>query len=259
MRRRLAACACLLATVAVPMLAGCGEGAGSKAGQKPELTVSAAASLTDALGRYAEEFEPARVRLSLGGSDELAAQIRRGATPDVFAAANTELPEVLAREGLVEPPAVFATNRLVLAVPVGSGINSLVDLEGPGRRLVIGSASVPVGRYTRGVLSRLGGERSRRILAGVRSEEPDVKGVVAKVASRAAEAGFVYRSDVAAAGGRLRAIELPDRLKPEASYGVAIVRGSSEPRLAGEFVAGLRSGAGARALRDAGFGTRPPP
>jgi molybdate transport system substrate-binding protein len=244
--------------VAALALAGCGGGSEPGAGGKPGLTVSAAASLTEALGIYAERFPPARVRLSFAGSDELAAQIRRGVKPDVFAAANTDLPEELAREGLVEPPVVFATNTLVLAVPARSDIDSLEDLEAPGQRLVIGAATVPVGKYTRKALSRLGPERSHRILAGVRSQEPDVKGVVAKVAGGAADAGFVYRTDALAAGDRLRAIALPARLKPEGSYGVAVVQGASQPRVAREYVSGLRSGAGARALRDAGFGPPPP-
>ena len=235
-------------------LSGCEPGAG----EKPELTVSAAASLTGALGRYAEQFPPARVRLSFAGSDELAAQIRRGVKPDVFAAANTDLPDELAREGLVEPPVVFATNTLVLAVPAASDIDSLEDLEAPGRSLVIGSATVPVGKYTRKVLAHLGPERSRRILAGVRSEEPDVKGVVAKVAGGAADAGFVYRTDALAAGDRVRAVALPERLEPQGSYGAAVVKGASEPRVAREYVSGLRAGAGARALREAGFGPPPP-
>lgn len=254
MRRRPPRRSVGLVTLLV-LIAGCGGEPG--AGDKPELTVSAAASLTEALGVYADQFEPAQVRLSLGGSDELAAQIRRGVRPDVFAAANTDLPQALAREGLVEPPVVFATNTLVLAVPAGSSIDSLDDLEAPGTQLVVGSASVPVGKYTRKVLARHGPERSQRILAGVRSEEPDVKGVVAKVAGGAADAGFVYRTDALAAGDRVRAIELPESLKPEGSYGVAIVRGASQPRLAREYVAGLRAGAGARALREAGFGSPP--
>ena len=57
------------------------------------------------------------MQLSFAGSDELAAQIRAGAKPDVFAAANTKLPDELFAEGLVERPRVFAANKLVLAVP----------------------------------------------------------------------------------------------------------------------------------------------
>jgi molybdate transport system substrate-binding protein len=256
-RRARRRCAALVLVAALAAPAGCGGGSRGSAAEEPELTVAAAASLSGALERTARGFRPARVRLSLAGSDELAAQIRRGARPDVFAAADAELPRALAREGLAEAPTAFATNRLVLAVPAGSPIDSLADLEAPGRRLVVGTASVPVGRLTRAVLARLGPERSRRILAAVRSEEPDVRGVAAKVAGGAADAGFVYRTDVRAAGARLRALELPERLRPYTTYGAAVVRGAPEAGLARRFVADLRSGAGARALREAGFGSAP--
>jgi molybdate transport system substrate-binding protein len=225
----------------------------------PEITVSAASSLTGAFERYAESFEPARVRLSFGGSDELAAQIRRGAAPDVYAAADTELPKRLHREGLVERPVPFATNTLVLAVPTASRLGSLEDLERRGVRVVVGAPSVPVGAYTREVLARLGAERARRILANVRSEEPDVKGVVVKLAQEAADAGFVYRTDVAAADDRVRAIALPARLEPEVTYAAAPVRSAQRRRLARAFVEGLVSGRGAEELREAGFGAPPGP
>ncbi len=83
---------------------------------KPQLTVSAAASLKQAFTEYGKRFSGASARFSFAGSDELAAQIRQGVKPDVYAAANTKLPEELHAEGLVEMPTVFAGNRLVLAV-----------------------------------------------------------------------------------------------------------------------------------------------
>ena len=59
--------------------------------------VSAAASMTEALTECAKGYPDATVRLSFAGSDELAAQIRQGVKPDVYAAANTKLPDALAR------------------------------------------------------------------------------------------------------------------------------------------------------------------
>src|SRR4051794_34817670 len=100
----------LLALACVAALAGCGASESSK----PDLTVSTAASLKTAVTAYAREFDQATVRTSFAGSDELAAQIRQGVKPDVFAAANTKLPEQLYEEGLIEKPVVFAANRLVL-------------------------------------------------------------------------------------------------------------------------------------------------
>ncbi len=256
MRRSLAAALSAAVLLTVVSLAACGAQSEREQGAG-ELTVSAAASLTEAFEALDAELPDVRARFSFGGSDELVSQIRGGARPDVLAAANTEIPERLFREGLVERPVAFAGNRLVLAVPSGSPIDTLANLEAPGTRLVIGSASVPVGAYTRKVLGRLGPVRSSRILARVASEEPDVKGVIAKVASGAADVGFVYRSDAVAARGRLGALELPDALRPEAVYAAAVVRGSDRPDLARRFLAELRSPRGVGALRRAGFA--PPP
>jgi molybdate transport system substrate-binding protein len=245
-------CVLGLLTVAVALVfAGCGGDGGAK----PTLTVSAAASLKKAFESYASDFDSATVRYSFGGSDELAAQIRQGAKPDVFAAANTKLPDQLYGEGLVEKPDVFATNRLVLAVPEKSSkVSSLADIERSDVKLVVGSVSVPVGSYTREVLDRLGKERASRILANVRSNEPDVASVVGKLTQHAADAGFVYVTDVTAAAGKLRAIELPPQLQPQVEYGIGAVKGTGSTEEAEAFVGGLLRGRGRDALRDAGFG-----
>ena len=137
--------------------AGCGDDEDGGASEAGQLIVSAASSLEPAFTAYAE---PAGIdaKQSFAGSDELAAQIRQGVTPDVYAAANTSLPDELYAEGLVEEPVVFATNELVLAVPADSAeIESLDDLAGDGSTLAIGDEGVPVGDYTREVLGRLAG------------------------------------------------------------------------------------------------------
>jgi molybdate transport system substrate-binding protein len=251
------ALAVLLASVA----AGCG-GAGGAAGRDGgdrggDLVVSAASSLTGALTSYGRSFDGG-VRFSFAGSDELAAQIRQGAKPDVFASANTSLPDALHREGLLGRPVAFAANRLVIAVPGhGAKVSGLADLANPGTTLAIGSATLPIGAYTRTVLGRLGPARAQPILANVRSEEPDVKGIVGKLMQGAVGAGLVYATDVDATDGQLRAIELPAALQPSVAYGAAVVRGAAHPQAARRFVAGLLRGKGAAALRAAGFA--PPP
>jgi molybdate transport system substrate-binding protein len=247
--------------LALAVAAGCGEKpepARSGSGGSQRLTVSAATSLKKVMTAYGEGFHGARVRLSFAGSDELAAQIRGGARPDVFAAANVKLPAALFKEALVGRPTVFAANRLVLAVPAGSKkVSGLDDVSKSGVKLAIGAAAVPVGSYTRDVLARLGKRESKAILANVRSNEPDVGGVVGKLTQGAVDAGFVYATDVTGAGGKLEAIELPQRLQPSVAYAVAIVKGAKNPGAARRFVAGLLNGPGAQALKDAGF--QPPP
>jgi molybdate transport system substrate-binding protein len=240
-------------------VAGCGanDEPPSSAGDT-QLTVSAAASLKTAFTYYGRRFPDAAARFSFAGSDELAAQIRQGVKPDVYAAANTELPEQLFAEGLVEKPAVFAANELVLAVPAEDAeVASLADLEADGVDIAIGSRDVPVGSYARTVLERLPAARREAILANVRSEEPDVAGVTGKLTQGAVDAGFLYVSDVRATDGRLEAIALPDDLQPSIAFSVAVVKGAREPEAAKAFIAGLLDGPGAQALRDAGF--EPPP
>lgn len=223
-----------------------------------QLVVSGATSLTKALTAYGNAFTGGKVRASFAGSDELAAQIRQGVKPDVFASANTKLPDALFKEGLVQKPIVFATNELVLAVPAdGAKVTSIDDLSRSGTKIAIGAQGVPVGDYTRTVLGKLPAAQSRAILSNVRSNEPDVGGVVGKISQRAVDAGFVYASDVQGSGGEVKAIDLPADLAPTVQYGVAIVTGATNPTGAKAFIDGLLTGAGAEALKAHGFGAPP--
>lgn len=230
----------LVAATAAAAAAGCGGGSG-------QLKVSAAASLQPPFTRLGG------ARYSFAGSDQLAAQIRSGARPDVFAAANTKLPEALYADGLVERPVAFARNQLVIAVRPGARIRSLADLARPGASIATGAATVPVGAYTRQTLARLPAAERAAIERNVRSRDPDVAGVVGKVAEGAVDAGFVYSSDVVAAHGRLRAVRLPAALRPQVVYAAAVVKGSAHARAARGFVRGLLRGRAAALLRQAGF------
>ena len=216
--------------------------------------------MTDALEKCAPQFgdaENADVRLSFAGSDELAAQIRQGARIDVYAAANTRLPDELHSDDLLEQPVEFATNEFVLAVPKDSSIDSIDDLTKEGTTVVIGSESVPIGAYTRETLAKLPPAQEKAILANVRSNEPDVKGIIGKLTQGAADAGFVYVTDVNATGGALKAINLPADLEPQVTYGAGVVTKAEQPELAQKFVDGLTDGDCAGALEDAGFGPAP--
>jgi molybdate transport system substrate-binding protein len=250
-RRRPLVAALTIAALAVAA-AGCGD---DDSGD--ELVVSAAASLSQAFPDYADAAGH-DANFSLAGSDELAAQIRQGATPDVYAAANTTLPDELNKDGLLERPVVFAANRLALAVPADtSEVDSLDDLERPGITIAIGDADVPIGIYTREVLGRLPKAGSDAILANVGSTEPDVLGIAGKLNQGAIDAGFLYRSDVSASNGRIKGIDLPARLRPDVAYGAGVVIDSEHKDEAESFVDGLLSSRGQSALRENGF--LPPP
>lgn len=244
---RVAAGAVALLLAAAVGLGACGGGGDAK------LTVSAAASLQRAFTDYDQG-----ARFSFAGSDELAAQIEQGVRPDVYAAADTVLPAKLHRKGIVGAPTLFAANELVLAVPSGTkDITSLDDLGKPGVTIAMGQRAVPVGVYTQFLFGRLPARERRAIEANVRSREPDVGGIVGKLTQGAVDAGFLYRTDVKATKGRLKAIRLPRAVRPAVLYTAAVVTGTKHPRQARAFIDGLLHGAGADALRAAGFD--PPP
>jgi molybdate transport system substrate-binding protein len=237
-----------VAAACVAAMAGCGGGSDSSG----QLVVSAAASLDTAFHDYAEAAG-IDARMSFAGSDELAAQIRQGVKPDVYAAANTTLLDQLHDEGLVGKPTVFATNTLVLAVPKDSQFDSLDDLTRPGTTIVTGDPTVPVGSYTREVLGKLPPGQRQAIYGNVRSEEPDVSSISGKLTQEAADAGFVYLTDVTASDGQLKAIQLPAELQPDVAYGAAVVTGAKNAEGAHDFIDGLLRGDGATALEEAGF------
>jgi len=224
-------------------LAGCG---GNDSGDGP-LDVYAAASLAQVFA----EIDPG-ANFSFAGSDELATQIREGAPADVYAAASSRYPQELFEEGLVDEPATFATNRLVLVVPNGNpgAIESIEDLLRPGTRLVVAAEGVPVGDYTRTALETLGLSKA---LDNVVSNEDDVKGVTAKVSLGEADAGVVYATDVAPVADRVLAFELPDHAQPPIEYQVAIVANTDDEDAAAEFVEKLLGEEGRAALESAGF------
>lgn len=240
--RRLAACLALALAAA-----SCG-GDGREAGDFDGLTVFAAASLTEVF----QELAP-NVTFNFAGSDELATQIREGAPADVYAAASPRYPDELFEEGLIEEPQIFATNRLVLIVPADNpaGIRSVDDLTAEGVRLVVGAEGVPIGDYTRTVLETLD---ATDVLENVVSNEEDVKGVVGKITSGAADAGFVYVTDATAAGDDVEAIELPEDAQAVVRYPIAVVVASENQDAAAAFVGLVLGEDGQQALADAGFG-----
>ena len=143
-----------------------------------------------------------------------------------------------------------------------AGLTSLADLTTPGLKLVVAAESVPVGAYTRKVLSKLdatyGDDYSMRVLANVVSNEDNVEGVLTKVRLGEADAGFVYVTDAKAAGSAVRSIELPDAAQAVATYPIAVVRSTTNRTVAAEFVDFVLGAAGQALLRQAGFGPPPP-
>ena len=211
--------------------------------------VLAAASLGDVLPRIVPE-----ATYSFGSSNSLAEQVRRGAPLDVYLSASTLYTRALYREGLVRKPAAFATNSLVVIVPRSNPahIKTVLDLaKRPKLKLVVAGPKVPIGLYTREVLKRLG---LLRVLEKAVSLEPDVKGVVGKVALGQADAGFAYLTDVAPVATRVRAIGIPARAQPTVVYELAIAAKPNDLESARDFVVAVLGPDGRRQLRAARFG-----
>jgi molybdate transport system substrate-binding protein len=184
------------------------------------LQVFAAASLTNVFPKI-----DGQARYSFAGSNTLAAQISQGAPADVFASANTTLAWQLYRKGVVTRPVVFTRNTLVLIVPKANParIRSVGDLRRPDVKLVLAAPAVPAGAYALQVLHSLS---LTSVLDNVVSQEPDVRGVLAKVALGEADAGFVYSTDARTVRAKLRTIAIPGWAKPTVAYAAAVVRAS---------------------------------
>ena len=211
------------------------------------LTIFAAASLTNVFPQI-----DAKHHYSFAGSNTLAAQIKQGAPADVFASANTSIPQQLYDAGLVEKPVVFTRNALILIVPKSNParIRSVYDLRRNGVKLVVAAPGVPVGDYTRTVLHNLGLDDA---LGNVVSNETDVREVLAKVALGEADAGFVYTTDARTVRGKVATIGIRWSAQPIVQYAVAVVKASRHKAAARAFVAKLLRPWAQSKLRAAGF------
>ena len=249
---RLIVCVTLVGLAAV----GCSSSA--KSSSNVTLTVLAASSLKNVFPKIGDQFTATHpnvgVSFSFAGTDGLTAQIEQGAPADVFAGASKKYCDELSSKGLIDAFSRFCTNSLVLVVPPSNpaGIQTLTDLTKPGLKLVIGSETVPVGAYTRTVLTNLnavyGSGFSDQVLANVVSNEDNVEGVLTKVESGEADAGFVYVTDSKAAGSAITTITLPANAQAVATYPIAVV----------EVLAPCGRRAGVRRVRPGGDRSGPP-
>jgi len=237
----------VLGSVVIAALLAVGGASARPLTEKARVTVFAAASLTDAFSKIDRS-----ARYSFAGSNALAAQIRLGATADVFASANMALPTVLYKKKLCSKPVVFTRNALVLIVPRSNpaSIHSVYDLRKPGVKLVIAAPGVPVGSYTLRVLKKM---NLTSVLSHVVSRENDVREVLAKVALNEADAGFVYSTDARTVHSKVRALKIPAWAQPNVQYGICVVSASSHKPAARAFIKRVLGKAGQRILISYGF------
>ncbi len=211
---------------AVAMAAGCAGGGGARG----DLSVFAAASLTDVVGAMRPEWEAAtgrRIVLNLGASGSLARQILAAPRADVFISADEEWMDRVEEEGLIQPGTrrTILSNTLVVVVPSAGGarIDVAADLlrADLGRISIAQPDAVPAGRYAREWLRAEGvwDALAPRVVPAV-----DVRAALAAVEAGHAGAGVVYRTDAIGARRVRIALECRGATAPAIAYPAAALR-----------------------------------
>lgn len=177
-------------------------------GESVQLTVFAAASLTETLNEIAEQYKTVAPNVELvfnfDSSGTLKTQIEEGADCDLFLSAAQKQMNALEEENLInaDTRVDLLENKVVLAVPEGNpaDIQSFEDIGTDKCKLVaLGNDDVPVGSYSVEILTNLGIldelESGNKITYG-----SNVKEVTTQVKEAAADCGIVYTTDAFSAG-----------------------------------------------------------
>ena len=246
------------ALVAMALVVGLGAlfpGA-SVAATKPsgQLTVSAAASLTDVFPVIADAFKKrfpdTDISFNFAGSSTLMNQVIAGAPVDVVASASEPIMQIGIDMDLVSRPFLFAKNSMAIAVPAGNpaNIKSLSDLQQEGVLLGVCDTAVPCGSAAAELFTK------NEISVVPVTRELDVRSLLGKVISGDLDAGIVYESDVKSAEDTIEYIEIPAKNNVMTTYPVAAVADSKNLKLAQRFVNFVRFSTASRGiLRTFGF------
>jgi molybdate transport system substrate-binding protein len=220
-----------------------------------EVTVFAAASLTDALKEIAGMYEKEtgdKIVLNLGASSTLARQLEELAPADVFFSADEAQMDRLERKGLVLARKSLLSNSLVVVVAATDG----AAVKGPGdlaklRRIALGDPkAVPIGVYARAYLETVnlwGAIEPKLVLT------EDVRAALAAVAAGNADASIVYKTDAAISRAVKIAFEIPREGRPRISYPAAVIKDSKHPAEARRFLGFLSSAGATRVFQKQGF------
>jgi len=209
-----------------------------------EITVFAAASLTEALTEIGKDYEKStgdKMRFNFAASNMLARQIEAGAPADVFFSADETQMDGLAAKGLIvkdSRKAVLGNTLVIVTAPDGPSIAKEEDLAREFiRRIMLGDPkAVPVGVYAKQHLEALGlwTTLQPKIIPA-----ESVRAALAGVESGNAEAGIVYKTDAAISKKVKIALEIPASKGPVIRYPVALVAGCGHAEAAKKFLASL--------------------
>lgn len=207
-----------------------------------EVTVSAAASLTNAFKEIADNFEAEypehTVELNFAGSGALLQQIAKGAPVDVFASADQVMMDKAEEQGLLAKDSRkdFVQNTVVVITPADSELTleKMADLKQDGlQRLAVSNPdSVPVGRYTKQALEAhdLWGDLSEIII-----NTQNVRQSLDYVARDEVDAGFVYATDAAIMDDKVK-VQFTVPLETVVSYPIAVTATGADNELSQQFI-----------------------
>ncbi|MGW6932375.1 molybdate ABC transporter substrate-binding protein [Lentzea sp. NPDC054927] len=247
----------VLAVAAALVLAGCGSQAPAttpaSTGVTGEITVFAAASLTESFKTLGKEFEAAnpgsKVTFNFAGSSALAQQINQGAPADVFAsAAPANMKQVTDTGAITATPTTFAKNTLQIAVPKGNPgkITGLADFAKADLKIALCAEQVPCGAASKKVFD------AAKITAAPDTLEQDVKAVLTKVSLGEVDAALVYRTDVKA-NAKVEGLDFAEAGKVVNDYPIAPTAKAPNAAAAKAFVDYVLSDKGRKILTEAGF------
>ena len=207
-----------------------------------EVTVSAAASLTNAFKEIAENFEAAhpehQVLLNFAGSGALLQQIAKGAPVDVFASADQVTMDKAQEQGLLAAGTRkdFVQNTVVVITPADSQLEltQLTDLQQEAlQRLAVSNPdSVPVGRYSKQALVA---HDLWDGLADKMINTQNVRQSLDYVARDEVDAGFVYATDAAVMADKVK-VQFTVPLETVVSYPIAVTKEGSSNELSQQFI-----------------------
>lgn len=224
-----------------------------------EVTVFAAASLTDALKATAAAYEKRggdKIFFNFGASSLLERQIEAGAPADIFFSADEARMDALEKKGLIhsETRESRLSNSLVIVTAADSGIkiNSPAELAGPKiRRIALADPkAVPAGVYAKEFLEK------ENLWSAVEPKvvpTDNVRAALAAVESGNIEAGIVFKTDTAISKKVKVAYEVPLGASPKISYPMAVTSNSKSVEAAKRFLEFLNSDDAAKIFEKYGF------
>ena len=178
--------------------------------QKTELTVFAAASMTETLttikGLYEKAHPEVTIVYNFDSSGTLKTQIEQGADCDLFISAAVKQMNALTDLGKIDTATRVSLleNKTALAVPVGNPKNVksfdqlASDLKSGKVFLAIGNNDVPVGQYTQKIFAYYGIDEAA--IAGNLTYGSNVKEVTTQVKNASVDCGIIYATDAFSAG-----------------------------------------------------------